>query len=260
MKIYANFIPQLLENNLNKDEFLKNKPITLFYDHLVTDLKQLEENKYNILFIQEPNQLFGFHDWTINNYHLFDAIFTWSESILNIVDNAVFFPFGPGDFEKDWTQYYDKKFEVSFMCGPKNLISGHHLRHKIFNSKNNITIPTKYIFEGIKDPCWNSMYHIAVENSQNKGYFTEKIIDAFLSKTIPIYWGCPNIGEFFDTEGIIFFNNELDLKEIVNNLTPDYYYSKQNVIEKNYKIATQYADFIDRINSTLKELCLINNI
>lgn len=260
MKIYANFISQLLENSLTQDESLQNKPLTLFYDFPVQNITQLQENPYNILFIQEPNQLFGFHDWTINNYHLFDVIFTWSEDILNVANNAVFFPFGPGDFERDWTQHHNKSFEVSFMCGPKNLISGHHLRHKIYNSENDINIPTNYIFEGKKDPCWNSMFHIAVENSQNKGYFTEKIIDAFLSKTIPIYWGCPNIDEFFDTDGIIFFNNESDLKEILNNLTPEFYYSKQNVINKNYELAVQYADFIGRINSTIKELCLINNI
>ena len=260
MKIYTNFILDLLKEGLYNDTELTNKPITVFYDYLPYNINQLTENKYNILFIQEPNQLFGYHDWTINNYHLFDIIFTWSEKILNVANNAVFFPFGAGDFERNWSEYYNKSFEVSFMCGPKNMIEGHLLRHKIYNNQENIKIPKKYFFKGSKEKCWNSMYHIAVENSQNTGYFTEKIVDAFLSKTIPIYWGCTNINEFFNMDGVILFDNYEHLEEIVNNLTPEYYETKKDVIEENYNLALQYADLVGRMNLALKEVCLINNI
>ena len=41
-------------------------------------------------------------------------------------------------------------------------------------------------------------YTIVLENSQEKNYWTEKIADAFLSWCIPIYWGCPNINDYFD--------------------------------------------------------------
>ena len=42
-------------------------------------------------------------------------------------------------------------------------------------------------------------YSIVLENSQEKNYWTEKLADAFLSWCIPIYWGCPNIDNFFDS-------------------------------------------------------------
>ncbi len=39
-------------------------------------------------------------------------------------------------------------------------------------------------------------YSIALENSQQTNYFTEKLADALLAWTKPIYWGCPNLDEF----------------------------------------------------------------
>ena len=40
-------------------------------------------------------------------------------------------------------------------------------------------------------------YSFVAENSQHDNYFTEKIVDAYLSWSMPIYWGCPNIGKYF---------------------------------------------------------------
>ena len=46
--------------------------------------------------------------------------------------------------------------------------------------------------------------------------FTEKLIDAFLTGTIPLYWGCPTIGEFFDMDGILLFDNVDVLVDLVS--------------------------------------------
>lgn len=46
-------------------------------------------------------------------------------------------------------------------------------------------------------------YSIAIENSSYTNYFTEKISDCFLAYTMPVYWGCPNIGDFFDERSFV---------------------------------------------------------
>ncbi|MFK5281932.1 hypothetical protein ACI3PL_20485, partial [Lacticaseibacillus paracasei] len=53
----------------------------------------------------------------------------------------------------------------------------------------------------------NSQYGICIENFSHRGFFTEKLLDCFLMKTIPIYWGCSDIGTYFNKEGIIKFEN-----------------------------------------------------
>ena len=72
--------------------------------------------------------------------------------------------------------------------------------------------PVKNKENGIKDYS----YSIALENSSQQNYFTEKIIDCLLLWTIPIYWGCPNIGDFFPKHS--YYNIDLDKPEDVINI------------------------------------------
>lgn len=37
---------------------------------------------------------------------------------------------------------------------------------------------------------------VAIENSSQSNYWSEKIVDCILLYTMPIYWGCPNISEY----------------------------------------------------------------
>ncbi|MCX2477768.1 glycosyltransferase family 10 [Pedobacter sp. MC2016-15] len=41
-------------------------------------------------------------------------------------------------------------------------------------------------------------YSIAIENSEEKNYVTEKFVDCVLCNTIPIYHGAPNINDIYD--------------------------------------------------------------
>jgi hypothetical protein len=105
------------------------------------------------------------------------------------------------------------------------------------------------------------MFSICVENSSNKGYHTEKIIDVFLSKTIPIYWGCPNLEELgYDMDGIIYCSNEDEIIKAVNNLTHDDYYNRKKAIEYNFELAKYYANFNYRLVEILNEIIKMNNI
>ena len=156
------------------------------------------------------------------------------------------------------------------------LIEGHKLRQKILSIENEINLPTRFWkvlsdfnYEtgnrpGYRDPgcevittkgtpiegegkkeVWNrnSMFHIAVENSRNLNYYTDKIVDCFATKTIPIYWGAPNIGDYFNKDGIITFENEEDLIDILNNLTEKDYKNKLEAVEENYILALNNGFF-----------------
>ena len=104
------------------------------------------------------------------------------------------------------------------------------------------------------------MFHIGVENTRHNNYFTEKITDAFLTKTFPIYWGCPNIGEYFNMDGVITFETADELTSIINNLTPEFYESKKEVMEENFERALYYGNYLPRVTDMIKEICQLNNI
>ena len=105
------------------------------------------------------------------------------------------------------------------------------------------------------------MFSICVENSSNRGYHTEKIIDAFLSKTVPIYWGCPNLEELgYDPNGFIYCNDENKIIEATNKLTPEDYFNRKDAIDHNYELAKYYADLFGRFKDTISEIVEFNNI
>lgn len=59
-------------------------------------------------------------------------------------------------------------------------------------------------------------YTIAIENCVKNNYFSEKFTDAVLGWSIPIYYGCPNINEYFpkDSYYAIDIKNENCLQQI----------------------------------------------
>ncbi|WP_367684255.1 glycosyltransferase family 10 domain-containing protein, partial [Helicobacter pylori] len=53
-------------------------------------------------------------------------------------------------------------------------------------------------------------FNLCFENSQGYGHVTEKIIDAYFSHTIPIYWGSPSVAKDFNPKSFVNvhdFNN-----------------------------------------------------
>jgi hypothetical protein len=265
MIIKSNFLPVELYYKFIEIKF-KDKPISIFNDY-IPSYEELLINPYNILVIMEPNQLFGLHDRAIENKNNFSCIFTWSSKILDNCDNAILFPFGTtflhGKDRYKELANKEKILNTSYLCGVKNITEGHYLRQKIYSKKNEIITPKKWFYtvDGSKDICFeNSMFHIAVENSKNKNYFTEKIIDSLITKTVPLYWGCPNIEDFFDSRGIICFENENELIQIINSLTEKDYIDKQKYIEYNYNQAIYYAEYFKRFEELLYEIIKLNNI
>ncbi|TPH53451.1 fucosyltransferase [Helicobacter pylori] len=53
-------------------------------------------------------------------------------------------------------------------------------------------------------------FNLCFENSQGYGYVTEKIIDAYFSHTIPIYWGSPSVAQDFNPKSFV---NVCDFKD-----------------------------------------------
>jgi hypothetical protein len=65
-------------------------------------------------------------------------------------------------------------------------------------------------YKGPLEDKWDGLapyrYSFAFENTSEKNYFTEKIADPILAGCMPIYWGCPNIDEFFPENSYIWLD------------------------------------------------------
>jgi hypothetical protein len=86
-------------------------------------------------------------------------------------------------------------------------------------------------------------FSFCVENDTYDTYFTEKILDCFATGTIPIYMGTPKVTEYFNSDGIIFFDGTFD----VTTLTEELYDSKIKAIKDNYDRVQKYSVLDDWI-------------
>jgi hypothetical protein len=264
----AHFDKNVFEDKL---KYLSHLDFSLFID--TPPQSQDELSSINIISFQEPNEYFGLHDWTIQNKDLFQIILTQSDKVLNNCDNAIYQPFGhtwlqPNQYEKK----HNKEFKISHLQGKLLKTYGHSLRHEVTARKNEFSIPTKFYEtygdrNNIEDArlgkefiFGDSQFGVVIENTSHRGYFTEKILDCLLLKTIPLYWGCSNIGDYFDIDGIIPFNNVDDLIYISNNLTEEFYESKKEIINKNWKLALEYVHYEQNIVNTITNIFKHNNL
>uniref|UniRef100_UPI00165C941E glycosyltransferase family 10 domain-containing protein n=1 Tax=Helicobacter pylori TaxID=210 RepID=UPI00165C941E len=59
-------------------------------------------------------------------------------------------------------------------------------------------------------------FNLCFENSQGYGYVTEKIIDAYFSHTIPIYWGSPSVAKGFNPKSFVNVHDFKDFDEAID--------------------------------------------
>jgi len=92
---------------------------------------------------------------------------------------------------------------------------------------------------GLKD----YRFSFCVENDTYDTYFTEKILDCFATGTVPIYMGTKKVVEYFNPDGIIFFDGSFDL----SILSEELYLSKMEAIKDNFERVKDYSVLDDWI-------------
>jgi hypothetical protein len=68
------------------------------------------------------------------------------------------------------------------------------------------------------------------------------------------------MGDWYDERGVIYFNDENELIEIVNKLTPEDYYNRLPYIENNYRLVKEQGFFFKRLEKYLDSLIKLNNL
>lgn len=188
----------------------------------------------------------------------------------------------PGHLVENWdnfagTQLDNKPFELGYLLslgavGDTNYLQDpsrtYTSRLKFWEREAEITaIPRKFYvsnraidsystkFKDRKMPDdskkWilSGQFNIAIENCRQYNYMTEKLTSCFLTLTVPIYLGCPNVTDYFDARGILIAENTDDIIRIANTLTPQKYaemlpYLKKNkeTAERLMKLKTNYLN------------------
>ena len=146
----------------------------------------------------------------------------------------------------------------SIIASAKKDLEGHLFRHRMVDWLNAKKIAEVDVlgrgynpFEDKKDGLLCYKYSIVIENVREPDYFTEKLLDCFLCGTIPIYWGAPNIGDYFDLKGIIVCETKEQVQKIIEVLllgnACESSHIDTSAIEKNRLKALGYANLPARV-------------
>ena len=224
-----------------------------------------------VLMLVEPDEIYHYAEFAIEHHQHFDYILTHDAEVLKKCPNAVLFEFGTCWIRSDY-QFKEKQFGVSTIVGNKTKTAGHLLRQQLWNAQKQITIPRRFFISGRGGPdntgdnptlgeskyaAFDTQFYIAIENVKRDFWFTEKLIDCFVTGVVPIYWGCPGIGKYFNLGGMILVDNCQQIIRAVNSLTPDTYESMKAAVEDNRQRAEGFRKLSDRLGAKLRELLCV---
>lgn len=214
-----------------------------------------------ILLQCEPNAIENNREAYIQNHTKYDLLLTFDEDVLKSCSNSrLCLPACTWIRPEVYTSIdiQRKKVQISSITGSKNMgAPGHALRQLLY--MNQLSLPQYFTWfrssagQPLPDIQGNPLigkassdkdklfldfqFSLAIENSRQINYFSEKLIDCLITKTIPIYWGCPNISNWFDTRGWIILETTslAELRQKTKNM-PNYN-DYLDSIEYNYQRA-----------------------
>lgn len=226
---------------------------------------------FRILYLREPDDVSHIAEYAIKNSSMFNLILTTSQRVLDACSNAKILEFGT-----TWIFDYkfpEKKFQISTLVGHKEMTEGHKLRKKLYYKQKKIKNPidfyigtnggvenvfgNKVISDSFhKEELFDSQFHICIENTRQEYWFSEKVMDCFRTKTVPIFWGCPKIGDYFNVDGIIIVNSLDEIIEVCNGIDENTYKTMLPYIEENLKLCENYIDLPTRMKKLLEKYFL----
>lgn len=208
--------------------------------------------------IMEPRAVHRRHMTLISLFRRrFYRVLTSDSDLLARVPNSAFFPTA-GSWVPNWQEIdLTKQAMCSLIASGKTKQLGHKLRHAAVRWSRETGQDIDIMGRGYKPFAQKSdglapyRYSIVIENAREQNYFSEKLVDALLCNTVPIYWGCPNIADFFDTSAMLLCENMADIQRAVAQMTQADYTSRVPALAAARDVAVGYMDIYARAAKTV---------
>ena len=182
---------------------VKDDELIFLTDDCMCSADNLKGRKIGML--MEPRAINpAIYEWVSSNHGQLKNVLTYDKNLLDSCSNALFYPHCGCWIKEEDQNVYGKTKLLSIIASDKRQTEGHRLRHASIDvlRANNFELdvygrgynPIDYKLDSLKDYAFS----LIIENSRSDYYFTEKLMDSFVTGTVPIYWGCPSIGDFFN--------------------------------------------------------------
>ena len=202
--------------------------VNIYVSQRALDALNDTSGKPTYIWLLESKQIIPqYYQWIIDNYEFVtsrvDGIFSCDKELCAKYPKISYSLINAVPWVQD-RKVHEKTKLVSMIASNKRMCEGHakrlqfvdQFRDKLdFYGRGFNEISCKE--DGLRD----YMFSVGIENAVYDTYFTEKLTDCFACGTIPIFYGCKGVTEYFNEDGIIFLDDDFDL----SMLTKDLYYS-----------------------------------
>ncbi|ASM73186.1 MULTISPECIES: hypothetical protein [Roseobacteraceae] len=196
--------------------------------------------------VVEPRTLHERHlrllRWTHGRYH---RIFTHDPKLLRSAPNARFLTAA-----RTWVPEWDtldlsKTDNVSLIASNRRDLEGHKLRHAVAEAATGVALmgrgyaPFEHKHEGLAP----FRFSVVIENVRAGGYFSEKLVDALLCETVPIYWGAPDVTEYFNADAMIICTSKDEILAAIARADAELYDAMRPALLRAKVQAVGWSDY-----------------
>lgn len=222
--------------------------VTLFTDGY-TDRPEADQvlSRVKLGWLHEPPELIAdLYARAAQNAGRFDGVLTYDAELLKL-PGFHFMPYAGVWVDRRHWGIARKTALCSQLVGAKISTSGHRMRHAIaalglpVQQFGVYGLDVDYSAETKRRVNQAYYFTIVTETCRVDNLFTEWLLDCFALGTVPIFWGCPNVGDFFNPAGILSFETTEQCAEIVGGLSAGLWHSLLPAIRDNLQRAQQYA-------------------
>lgn len=201
------------------------------------------------LVIAEPRVVHGWHMGLLRLFHRrFTRVLTRDAQLLAAIPNGVRHAHAQASVSRPDQAETEKPHLVSLIASGKRDHEGHRLRHRIVERVRSEALDVAVMGRGYapfgakEEGLLPYRYSVVIENCREAGYFSEKLLDACLCRTVPIYWGAPDVGDYLDPRGLILCEDEDGLMEAIRGLEDRDISAFAPYLEENRRRAMDLAD------------------
>ena len=208
----------------------------------------------------EPSAIHAKHYALLRlTYRRFFRILTFNETLIARIPNGVFFPYGT-TWVPEWEGLdRNKSRGISLIASAKRDTEGHRLRHRMVERCRAAGLDVDVLGRGYQPFAQKAeglapyRFSVVIENMREENYFSEKLMDSVLCDTVPIYWGCPNLERFCDTDGVIQCDNEEALWQAILAATDQSYVEKLPALRAAQTQLALFADWEKRAAEAVRD-------
>lgn len=142
---------------------------------------------------------------------------------------------------------HEKSRGVSLISSAKASTDGHRLRHEAVKALGDAVDVYGRSYRPIArkvEALGPYRFSVVIENCRTRGFFTEKLVDCLMTGTVPIYWGCQDVGDYVHPSGVLVAES---LEQVVAHARRaassegrELYASMLPSVERNFSIAQAY--------------------